>query len=1444
MKFRMLVFSSLSVLSFFLFFTTTRATGSKASQELDRGFLDSRIVARSASDTAVVSTLDGHEVPMALAGAWKSSRSLQVLNARPLSLASGDFDEDGVPDLVAGYSTDTGGLIALMRGDGDSIFPNTKDAVEHRAALASQRPAPDSVSSPFLLSTSVTAVNEQPEMLVAGDFDADGHLDIATSQPGDTAFSFLRGDGHGNFAASRPIALPGRITTMLAADIDRIDGLTDLLVGLDTKSGPMVAVLESEEGVVNAAPELIGLPAIATSIAAGHLDGNYTVDFVVAAGRDVVIVNGCDRLRSRSEQRVTVTISHTFFVWDVAVGDFTSDDRNEIALIGDDLSLHLLARDEAAKGSQPWTETQTVPIPFPSPKQSNLDVCLLTTRMSSSPKDDLVLFSKAASRFFVLVNESSLSAVDARIASASAGIRIAASFDLDADPTAILPMRLNVDALSDLIVLRVGQDLPAVILTAPASTFVVTNTNDSGPGSLRQAINDANGAVGADAITFNIGGSGIQTIALLSPLPGASGAITVDGTTQNPGSLTPQIQLNGAGAGDNATGLSFSGGNSVVRGLVINRFDSLGISLVGPSNDFVEGCFIGTDASGTFAQGNADSGVAVSNGSNKVIGGTTSAARNVIAGNFTHGVLLLSGANNNFVRGNYIGVSAGGASAVGNSGDGISLVSAGANNVIGGAAAGAGNVISANSGVGVRLFGIGAGNLVQGNLIGTDSSGSFRLGNGVNGVDIFDSAGNTVGGSTPAARNVISANEGNGVRINASGAVGNFVRGNFIGTAADGSSSLFNRSDGVVLINNPTANVVGGVAAGEPNTIAFNNGAGVLVQSGSGNSVLSNSIFSNTGLGIDLSPSGVTPNDVGDGDLGANNLQNFPVLTVAGSATGGGGTIQGTLNSTPSSAFTIQFFANSICDPTGNGEGQTFLGSTSVTTNASGNASFNVALPAGAPAGTFITATSTNATGDTSEYSACRIFGIADLSVSQTAGPNPVASGGNVTFTINVVNNGPDAASSVTVADLLPASTAFVSCSSTGGGVCSGTGNNRSVTFSSMSAGGSATVTIVAQTSCALASGTIVSNTATASAATSDLVSANNSATASTTTQVVPPTIDPASETFAQPGGQGSISINLPSGCAWTAISNAAWITMVTGGGTGPGGAGYNIATNLTGSPRTGNITAAGLTFTVNQTSSPCGYSLSPASASFPTSGGSGSVNVGTQHACDWTTSTAASWINITSAPSNSGTGTVNYTVASNSGTPRTGKITIAGQDFSINQPGCSYSMNLLSKYFPAAGGSDSLSVAAAAGCGWSVTASQSWIVITSGGKGNGNGVTSFMVQPNLDAAPRQGSIDLPGQSFLIVQDSQVSPNCALAIASSIGTIPASGGGGAINVTTPERCVWHASSDVGWITISSVDAGIGNGTFTIAVAANPGPLARKGTVTISGQTLTIKQRAP
>ena len=152
------------------------------------------------------------------------------------------------------------------------------------------------------------------------------------------------------------------------------------------------------------------------------------------------------------------------------------------------------------------------------------------------------------------------------------------------------------------------------------------------------------------------------------------------------------------------------------------------------------------------------------------------------------------------------------------------------------------------------------------------------------------------------------------------------------------------------------------------NVIAFNGGIGLAVQSGAGNIIVRNSIFSNGGLGIDLGVTGITPNDTGDTDTGANDLLNFPVLTSA-TPNGAQTTVQGTFNSLPQVAtFSIEIFANAACDPSGNGEGQTFIAATNVTTDASGNATFSVTIPSAA----VYTATATNSVGNTSEFSACR----------------------------------------------------------------------------------------------------------------------------------------------------------------------------------------------------------------------------------------------------------------------------------------------------------------------------------------------------------------------------------------------------------------------------------------------------------------------------------------
>jgi titin len=587
-----------------------------------------------------------------------------------------------------------------------------------------------------------------------------------------------------------------------------------------------------------------------------------------------------------------------------------------------------------------------------------------------------------------------------------------------------------------------GQNGAVHLPTQTQNTFTVTNTNNTGPGSLSQAIAAANAAPGMDSIVFSVV-SGPQSIIVTSGLPAITDPVIIDGTTQPGYAGAPLIELNGSGAGGD--GLRIQAGGSMVKGLVINRFSGSGITLAGGGGNRIQGNYIGTDASGTADLGNAGIGLNLQGSSNNVIGGTgpgegnvisgnngiginvfggssnqilgnyigtdasgsaaignsnqgvgltassnnavggpVPGARNVISGNFSTGVSISAApslnekATGNQIKGNYIGTNAAGTSALGNRGDGVFILTA-SDNFIGGAAPGEGNVISGNGG-GVNITGKEAvRNQVQGNYIGTDAAGSAAVPNPV-GVRIINASNNLVGGTSAGTRNVISGNGGAGVLIYDSvGSTGNAVQGNLIGLKADGSGALGNGGSGVTFDNVANGNMVGGVVAGAGNVIAFNGGDGVTLRAdpgpmfpAGGNAVRENSTYSNARLGIDITPTdGVNPNDAGDADLGPNGRQNYPVVATAG--TGGSiTTIEGTLNSAANGTFTIDLFSSDTCDPSGYGEGRNFIGTLSVATDSGGNASFTFTPLSTVTAGQFVTATATDANGDTSEFSQCR----------------------------------------------------------------------------------------------------------------------------------------------------------------------------------------------------------------------------------------------------------------------------------------------------------------------------------------------------------------------------------------------------------------------------------------------------------------------------------------
>ena len=400
---------------------------------------------------------------------------------------------------------------------------------------------------------------------------------------------------------------------------------------------------------------------------------------------------------------------------------------------------------------------------------------------------------------------------------------------------------------------------------------------------------------------------------------------------------------------------------STIRGLAIDGFplDAIGIE---SSDNRIANNYLGMDPVGTIHGNN--NGVFIEIGSGNLIGGSSPGERNVISGNHGGGVYIApgigTGNDDNDIRGNYIGLDPGGrAGEDGNDGAGITVY-AGSTTI-------AGNVISANA---PNVAILGSSNVLTGNKIGTDSTGLVgapRSG----GVLVSDGAGgNAIGRAGEGEGNLISGNGPFAVRLLGSTTTGNRVQGNTIGPDASGGDSLASANSGPgVDIQSAKGNLIGGSLPSEANEIAFNRGNGGVVVSGSGvqNSISGNSIHDNSGLGIDLVADsiGVTPNDPGDADSGPNNLQNFPTVT---DATSGG--VSGELSTAASGDYRIEVFASPSCDsPDGNGEGQTSLGTASVSTNPSGFAAWTI--DATVSDGDVLTATATSGDGNTSEFSKC-----------------------------------------------------------------------------------------------------------------------------------------------------------------------------------------------------------------------------------------------------------------------------------------------------------------------------------------------------------------------------------------------------------------------------------------------------------------------------------------
>ncbi|MGO9379783.1 MAG: lectin like domain-containing protein [Dissulfurispiraceae bacterium] len=338
-----------------------------------------------------------------------------------------------------------------------------------------------------------------------------------------------------------------------------------------------------------------------------------------------------------------------------------------------------------------------------------------------------------------------------------------------------------------------------------------------------------------------------------------------------------------------------------------------------------------------------------------------------------------------------------------------------------------------------------------------------------------------------------------------------------------------------------------------------------------------------------------------------------------------------------------------------------------------------------------------------------------------------------------------------------------------------------------------------------------------------------------------------SSASLSANGATGSITVTAtPSTCTWTATDPLSWATITSGGsGTGNGVVNYAASANSTYIARSGSMTIAGQTYTVNQAGQPCTYSIgSSSSNSLSYAGATGSITVTAPAGCGWSVADGLSWATITSGGTGTGTGTVNYLVSSNasSSAPRTGTMTVAGKTYTVNQGGAPCTATITtpsSSVIPAAGGTLNIGVTIPYGCSWNAANGLSWITIVSGASGTGSGTVQIKTSANTSTASRTGNIAVAGQSYSVVQSGAcsytVNPQSAV-------NISASGVTGSISVTTQSGCQWSVADTLSWVTITSGSAGTGSGTVQYKVSTNNGTL-RSGSMTVANQSFSITQNA-
>jgi MBG domain-containing protein/VCBS repeat protein/Big-like domain-containing protein/BACON domain-containing protein/all-beta uncharacterized protein len=1165
---------------------------------------------------------DGREILTAYNGPQELRTALEQNRAKPLSLASADFDEDGVPDLVSGYSYDGRGIITVMRGNFDSRDPNAQKEQSRRTT--------GTVTGASFLSPALSfPVSTSPDFLGAGDFDADGHQDLVAATRGNNKLSFLLGDGRGHLGNPIEIAVGGSITAFVSGEINRADGLADLVIGVNNQSDAEVMVLESPAGAMRAKPEVFPLGVEATAFALGQFDERAETDLAVAAGTELVIISGRDRklsLNVAAQSKVAAATidrhSMPYFITALAAGNFIWDksSQTDLALLASDHSVHFLLRanqartalrkhDETHERPEEWRNQRVVSSSTTlslSPNTIASHPVLLSARVSGRQSDDLMLFETGQQEIHLINADPAPRDETGRLLHPENSTEpITSAVEGESPPVAVLPMRLNSTAFSSLVVLRSGQTAPAVMLNNPSAIITVNSSADTNERdnvlTLREAILLANEELLKSSLT-----AAEQQQVQGTPAPGLDEVrfAIAAGNTPTETVRNEQWQAKLAGLFSNPSTLQIA---PLVSSL------SIGPLALTPS-------FTGQTAYSLPSTNNSH----------------------------PHSVVA-------FERAGRPGLAVTNRPQTpGQSGDSVTVFYAHSNN------------------------GIYDGTLVNGV--------TYPLVAGAQPQRVV--VGNL--GQTNVPSLVVAASFANKVAVLlGKGADDTFQPAVYYQTDPNPNVQTFPESLTLGDFNGD-ANLDIAVANYDSSTI------GILLGNSDGT-------FQNVVSYPEIPTSApefiVTADFNGDGklDLATCNsgdvVGNNKINVLFGN---GNGTFQSpqlyTTGTNPLYMVTADF----------NGDGKPDL----ATSNSHG--SISVLLNSGT--GTFPSKTDPSAGADPNLLAAAdvNLDGFPDLVVASSGGNNVMVLLNNTDGTFQ------QPAISTTA---VPGSNPL--------GVTTGDFNVDGKPDIAVANNGNNTLGVLLNT----------------------------------TVDVCGFSLNPTSQNFDSPAGSANVAVTANAGCSWSATSNASWIHS-TASGNGNGTALYTVDQNI-GAARSGTLAIGGHLLTVNQASG-CSFSINPTVKNAVSGPDNGFVTVTSSGGdCPWTATSNVAWIQIAGATqgvlTGVGNGVVNYNVAPNSGPSRTGTLTIAGQIFTVLQnPGgvCSYTISPISQGFGPGSGTGQFSITAPFGCNWTATSNNtSFVTITLGASGSGNGTVNYSVAANVSGSPRSGTITVTGgNTFTIIQ--------------------------------------------------------------------------------------------